>query len=127
MQRFKMLCFIAFSLALMGSNEATAQSAADCINPESQQLMNICAGRDYKKADAALNAAWEPAKAFAEAIGQDEALLEAQRAWLSYRDAACDVHASPYEGGSIQPLIRATCLSELTAQRTRMLLEFHAY
>jgi uncharacterized protein YecT (DUF1311 family) len=51
-------------------------------------------------------------------------LLKAQRAWLAYRDAACEVQASPYEGGSIQPLIWFSCLSELTAERTRMLLEF---
>jgi uncharacterized protein YecT (DUF1311 family) len=54
-------------------------------------------------------------------------LLTAQRAWLAYRDAACEAHASPFEGGSLQPLIRATCLSEITAERTRMLLEFHGY
>lgn len=104
-----------------------AQSAADCIAPQAQQLMNACAYKDYQKADAALNAAWAPAKDFADAIGQGKALLTAQRQWLDYRDAACEVHASPYEGGSIKPLIHSTCLSEVTAQRTRMLLEFHAY
>jgi uncharacterized protein YecT (DUF1311 family) len=104
-----------------------AQSAAECISPQQQSLMNACAYRDFEKADAALNAAWGPAKEFADAIGKGKTLLTAQRAWLAYRDAACEAHASPYEGGSIQPLMRATCLSELTAQRTQMLLEFHAY
>ncbi len=106
---------------------AMAQSAAECISPQQQSLMNACAYRDYEKADAALNAAWGPAKEFADAIGKGKTLLTAQRAWLAYRDAACEAHASPYEGGSIQPLMRATCLSEITAQRTQMLLEFHAY
>jgi urease subunit beta len=106
---------------------AQAQSAADCIAPQAQQLMNACAAKDFKETDAALNVAWKPAKAFADAIGQGQSLLEAQRAWLAYRDGACEVHASPFEGGSLQPLIRSTCLSELTAQRTNMLLEFNAY
>lgn len=114
-------------LCLSAPVSTSAQSAAECISPQQQSLMNPCAYRDYEKADAALNAAWKPAKKFADAIGKGKALLSAQRAWLAYRDAACEVHASPYEGGSIQPLMRATCLSEITAQRTQMLLEFHAY
>ena len=118
---------LVLAAALLFGGSAEAQTAAECIAPQQQQLMNACAYKEYEAADSALNAAWTPAKSFADAIGKGEALLEAQRAWLAYRDAACDVHASPYEGGSIQPLIRATCLSDLTASRTRMLLEFHAY
>lgn len=106
---------------------AQAQTAAECIEPQVQSLMNACAAKDFATADAALNTAWKPAKSFADAIGQGAALLVAQRAWLTYRDAACDVHASPFEGGSLQPLIYSTCMSELTTQRTRMLLEFNAY
>lgn len=117
----------ALFLGTLGAAPAQAQTAAECISPQTQQLMNACAYRDYEQADAALNAAWKPAKEFADQIGKDEVLLKAQRSWITYRDAACEAHASPYEGGSIQPLIRATCLSELTAARTRMLLEFHAY
>jgi uncharacterized protein YecT (DUF1311 family) len=86
--------------------------------------MNMCASRDFQQADDALNAAWGPARSYAKQIGQGDALLTAQRAWLTYRDAACKVHASPFEGGSIQPMVQLMCLSELTADRTRMLLEF---
>lgn len=124
----RMMILTAGFLAMMLQTPMVrAQSAADCIAPQAQQLMNACAAREYQQADAALNTAWKSAKSFADAIGRGDALLQAQRAWLQYRDAACDVHASPFEGGSIQPLIRATCLAELTAQRTRMLLEFNAY
>lgn len=118
---------LAVLFGVMLHSPAQAQSAAECISPQSQSLMNACAYRDYKQADAALNTAWKPAKEFADAIGKGEVLLAAQRAWLTYRDAACEAQASPFEGGTIQPLIRATCLSELTAQRTRMLLDFNAY
>lgn len=114
-------------LALLLAQGAHAQTAADCIAPQQQQLMNACAEREYREVDAALNAAWQPAKSFADRIGKGDALLAAQRAWLVYRDAACAVQASPYEGGSIRPLIHAKCLTRLTAERTKMLLEFHAY
>lgn len=116
---------LAFSLTL--PHQGTAQSAADCIAPEAQQLMNACAAKEYRQADAALNAAWKPARAFAKEIGQFDALLEAQRAWLAYRDLACNVQASPFDGGSLQPLIQYTCLSDLTAARANLLLEFTAY
>lgn len=119
---------MAFAAVLvMCGGTVYAQSEAECTAPQAQQLMNACAAKAYAEADAALNTAWTSAKSFADAIGQGEHLLAAQRTWLIYRDAACDVHASPYEGGSFQPLIHATCLSELTADRTRMLLEFNAY
>ncbi|MCX7564978.1 lysozyme inhibitor LprI family protein [Sulfitobacter sp. F26169L] len=122
-----MAALVVAGAAWSAPTAAQAQTAAQCIAPQTQQLMNACAAKEYAQADAALNAAWKPAKAFADAIGKGSALLEAQRAWIAYRDIACDAHASPFEGGSMQPLIRATCLSELTAARTRMLLEFHAY
>lgn len=114
-------------VALAAMNGAHAQTAAECIEPQVQGLMNACAAKGFAAADAALNTAWKPAKSFADAIGRGDALLDAQRAWLTYRDAACDVHASPFEGGSLQPLIYSTCMSELTTQRTQMLLEFNAY
>lgn len=113
--------------ALLIADIAYAQSEAECVSPQGQQMMNACAAKEYREADDALNAAWASAKAFGDAIGQGDALLEAQRAWLAYRDAACAVQASPYEGGSLQPFVHATCLSRITKERTAMLLEFNAY
>lgn len=115
---------LALMLSLTLPMQATAQSSVDCTAPTDQQSMNICAARAYQQADAALNAAWGPARDFARQIGQADALLQAQRAWLAYRDAACAVQASPFQGGSIQPLIRYNCLRDLTSRRTQMLLDF---
>jgi len=118
---------LALLVALMLPMSAEAQTASDCLNPTTQQQSNACANYRYQQADAALNNAWAPARAFANQIGQGDALLGAQRAWLSYRDAACAVHASPYAGGSIQPLVHLNCLTVVTADRTRLLLEFKGY
>ena len=113
--------------AMFVATGAMGQTAADCVSPQTQQLMNACAANEYKAADKELNIAWKSAKSFADAIGQGDELLAAQRAWLTYRDAACAVHASPYEGGSLQPLIKANCLSRITKDRTAMLSDFNAY
>lgn len=44
-------------------------------------------------------------------------LLEAQRAWIKYKETHCKLVAKAYEGGSIQPLIYATCLTSITEDR----------
>jgi uncharacterized protein YecT (DUF1311 family) len=48
-------------------------------------------------------------------------LRKAQRLWIPYRDAACEAAAAPYQGGTIQPLIRLGCLTDLTETRTKEL------
>lgn len=115
------------ALLLACAPAAFAQTAAECQDAQTQQVMNACAAVEYRAADDALNAAWPPARAFAKAIGSDSALLDAQRKWLAYRDAACAVQASPYEGGSLQPFVHARCLTTLTVARTQLLLDLHGY
>ncbi|NNE50996.1 MAG: DUF1311 domain-containing protein [Sulfitobacter sp.] len=112
-----LLCFLAGNLA----------QAQNCANPITQIDMNQCAQLRYQSADPALNAAWGPAMTFARQIGQQEALRGVQRQWISYRDAACTVQASPYKGGSTYPLIWFSCLTDVTETRTRMLQDFRSY
>jgi uncharacterized protein YecT (DUF1311 family) len=111
--------------------------AWNCADPQVQQEMNWCAGQEYEAADAALNAQW---KITAEVMKQRDAewaeigspdqrpgffksLLEAQRGWLRYRDAHCRVDGYTARGGSLEPLLVATCKTRLTRQRTAELKE----
>ncbi|MBV2361698.1 DUF1311 domain-containing protein [Thalassococcus sp. CAU 1522] len=97
--------------------------AAQAACPGDTQIeMNTCAAEEYRRADAALNAAWKPAKAFADGAGIGAKLLDAQRKWIAFRDAACLAEAGLYEGGSIRPLVLNSCLTRLTRQRTEDLL-----
>ena len=103
----------------------------DCSNAQTQADMNQCAADDYRKADAAMNAqwaetraamlAWDKATPPSQDNGAAKRLLASQRAWLAYRDAACDVEGYSVEGGSMQPLIVSSCLAELTTRRTEEL------
>ncbi|MEO0417410.1 MAG: lysozyme inhibitor LprI family protein [Pseudomonadota bacterium] len=101
-----------------------------------QQEMNICAHRDFLIADAALNAQWKVTRAkmkardadwesykpdYATRPGWFASLLEAQRAWLSYRDAHCRVDGYAARGGSLEPLLVSTCKTALTEARTQEL------
>ena len=119
---------------------AQAASAADdyppCDQEKSDQgiqsAMNICAYNDYIEADSELNAAWDKAAAHAKNVDDDTSdeitmfadLLTSQRAWLAFRDAQCDAEANRFMGGSIMPLIRATCLTRMTQERTTTLNEY---
>lgn len=100
---------------------AQAQEKLECANPQTQMDMNACAAQDYQTADADLNSAWADLR---QARGEDpswDAILEAQRLWIPFRDAHCEAEAAPYEGGSIQPLIRLSCLATVTNHRTTQL------
>jgi len=120
----------------------------NCDDPMVQQEMNWCAGQDYAAADAQLNAQWkitaavmkerdagmtadfgpinpstprEHAEARMAYTGHFQSLLEAQRAWLAYRDAQCRLEGYAFFGGSAQPMIVSGCLAMLTRQRTQEL------
>lgn len=103
----------------------------DCANPQFQQEMNYCAAIDFEEADQALNVAWKQVKAEidrrdadlpARMQGWGEALLEAQRAWIAYRDAHCKSEGFQFRGGTMEPLIVSSCKAHQTRMRTQDLL-----
>jgi uncharacterized protein YecT (DUF1311 family) len=102
------LCLAAFT---------TAAVAQDCDDPQTQMEMNACAGIAYEDADAALNAVYSEVRSRLDDEGREQ-LLTTQRAWIAFRDAECTFRSRGVEGGSIQPMIHANCLTELTEQRT---------
>ena len=53
--------------------------------------------------------------------GAEQALLKAQRAWISYRDAQCENSGFQARGGTMEPMLVAGCLADLTDLRTREL------
>lgn len=117
----RLLAFTLFVSLLPSATPALAQDKLECSNPQTQLDMNLCAGQDYETADAELNAVWGELR---QARGDNpswDAILEAQRLWIPFRDAHCEAEAAPYEGGSIQPLIHLSCLAAITNQRIAQL------
>ncbi len=114
--------------------QAVLVATPSCANPLTQAELNACAAEDYSAADKALNAAWSKADSamraldsghFGDAIdnqpGYFDTLLEAQRAWLAYRDAHCRSEGYSARGGSMEPMLVSGCMAELTKMRTRQL------
>ena len=90
---------------------------APCSNADTQAEMNICAGQEYKTADAALNRVYQQLVAKLEPEEKSQ-LKEAQTAWIKYRDTNCEFVADQYKGGSMRPMIYGLCLADVTRNRT---------
>lgn len=117
------MMIMAIAFALQGS------AMLDCDSAMTQTDMNQCAAREYYQADRALNAQWVKTAAamrkrdetrFGDGRpGYFETLLEGQRAWLKYRDAHCRAEGYYARGGSLEPMLVATCKADLTRKRTQ--------
>ena len=105
----------------------------DCANPMTQIEMTGCASRAFEAADGDLNLAYKLAMARASDMdtyleeGQVPAkdiLRNAQRAWIPFRDQACEAESLLARGGSMQNQIFFLCLERLTRTRTEDLRIF---
>lgn len=99
-----------------------SQDSIDCSNPATQMAMNVCADKDYRRADDALNRAYKKAMGQEDDHGRD-LLRTAERAWVKFRDAHCEYATSGSTGGSIHPMDYANCVTQLTDLRTKQLKE----
>jgi len=129
----KALPFLAgMAFAALTSWPAQAQTAVDCRNPVSQVEMTYCAEQDWLEADAALNTVYGIAMAKMRETdgylpdnlkGAADALRDAQRAWIPYRDKACAAYGYLARGGSLEPQLIYSCRADLTRARVSELEE----
>lgn len=100
----------------------------DCENWEDgpQQKMNYCSYVEYQKLDKVLNQTWAKIKPEIKANdaynppelrGWWNAVLEAQRAWILYRDNHCESEGFKARGGTLEPLLVSGCKARMTRQR----------
>jgi uncharacterized protein YecT (DUF1311 family) len=110
----------------------TMAAAQDCANAEllDQNSLNQCAYRDWEISDANLNDAYKAAIALlkewdaslpANEKGGAQALKEAQRAWITFRDKACEAEGYAMKGGSAEPLLVYGCMRQLSDERANHL------
>ena len=121
--------------ALLMAASAGIAYAADCKDPMSNAEMKMCAEQDWKKADAELNVAYDKALASAretyrssrtipgqQNMPDSEAMLrDAQRAWVTFRDANCKYQYQIYWGGSHAGLAYLLCMADTTKARLKEL------
>lgn len=117
---------ILFSVTAGISMPVAAQTEPDCKSPQTQADMTICAGKDHEKADKDLNAAYQKLRkqlaerdktADASSKGATDALVTAQRAWVAFRDANCALSGFQARGGTMEPMLIASCLADMSSKR----------
>ena len=87
--------------------------------------MNQCAGQAFKAADKELNTIYQQITGRLKDNPDGKKLLvNAQRAWVSFRDAECTFSASGVAGGSVYPLIYSECLTGMTKTRVESLKQY---
>lgn len=96
-----------------------------CEAEQNQHNMNLCAQQQYAAADAELNKTWKELLLLLDEK-QKSKLREMEKAWIKLRDQHCELQSSQWEGGSMQPLIRFSCLKDFTDDRTRQLKDLVA-
>ena len=90
-------------------------SEAAC-RANTQMEINQCAANEYRYADRELNAYYSK-------LEKTKELVTAERAWIAYRDAECAYQAKFVEGGFMAPMVHSSCLTELTKQRFKQLID----
>ena len=94
---------------------AVGQLSFSCDQQTTSELV-ACALQQYRVSDGALNKQWK-------AMAHGPALLRAQRAWLAYRDAECEVENPATPEGREYPVYKYLCLARLNAERVDLLRE----
>jgi uncharacterized protein YecT (DUF1311 family) len=93
-----------------------------CDDPQTQSDINYCAKFHFDRADSELNDVYGRLKqGYGNYADSKAALVAAQRAWVSFRDAECNQDAVAVEGGSAAPMIILDCKTRLTDSRTEQL------
>ncbi|GFE65780.1 hypothetical protein KIN_28540 [Litoreibacter roseus] len=100
----------------LGSASGICQS-----HPQGQTTLGItaCISAETAVWDAILNEQYGIAQQVFEARDPEisEALLKAQRAWITYRDAECGLSYTRWAGGTIRSIVHANCMMVFTAER----------
>lgn len=99
--------------------------AEDC--DANQAAMNQCASKAYAALDAELNKAYKAQMSYLTTAERKRALQDAQKKWISFRDADCQYQVGKREdGGSMWPMSQAQCLAEQTRVRVEQLKAYTA-
>ena len=109
------------AIALLLASMATAR-ADTCDQAMSQRDMDVCAQKDFDNNDAALNATYKKVLARLKDVEPTRKLfVDAQKAWLGFRDAECGFSSSDSIGGTMHGMVDVNCKARLTKDRTKTL------
>jgi uncharacterized protein YecT (DUF1311 family) len=121
MHRFTRVTLLFLFLTLTLPTPLTAgEDRGESALAQTQHEMNQQAEDDYKKADAELNRVYRELMGHLSG-GQKKALVDAEIAWIKFRDTNCACWAFVHKGGSLHPLMYFGHMQRMTEERTKQL------
>lgn len=120
-------------VCLNRTSDADRAEQQACIGEYSQACMTLrpngettlgmvqCTIEELEAWDVALNASYIGLRERHEGTMAADALQDAQRAWITFRDADCLAERAVFEGGTIAQIIHASCQMDHTARRALVL------
>ena len=113
MRRFTLLMFALVAAHICVS----AYAAADCADANGRSELLLCADRVYRSADAELNRVYQ--RVLKGQPSLRPLLIEAQRAWVRFKEADCAVKEEIYRDGSGRDALVLGCKTEHTRRRIK--------
>jgi uncharacterized protein YecT (DUF1311 family) len=111
--------------AMVLAMPALALAADKCADATDQATMNACADAAFKQSDKTLNALYRQIEArLKDDANTKKLLVQAQQAWVKFRDAECSFRTSASAGGTVAPMLISICLDGLTQSRVQ---DFESY
>ena len=110
--------FVVLAWGLLVDAAVGGPQTDPCKSRANQLELTQCSDRQLVKSDAVLNQTYR--KLLADLDDKHRALLQkAQRAWVAFRDADCDLDASTALGGSMYGMLVADCRAAMTDTRVK--------
>jgi uncharacterized protein YecT (DUF1311 family) len=104
---------------------ALASAADKCVDAVDQVTMNACADGAFKQSDKKLNELYRQIETrLKDDANTKRLLVQAQQAWIRFRDAECSFQTSASAGGTVAPMLVSMCLDGLTQSRVK---DFESY
>jgi uncharacterized protein YecT (DUF1311 family) len=117
----RLMGVIAALVYLTAVGSALADSPPpECASQATTVEMLTCSDWHRTQADALLNQTYAELRADLDETGKT-LLLDAQRAWIAFRDAECTRVADAARDGTLSGVLQVACQQYLTAERARQL------
>lgn len=110
------VAMLSVSVVLAMPVHAATFNGIDCETTEVDAELLQCAGHDLEQNQKRLEGLVAQSLD-ALPVGARPLFDQAEKAWVNYRDAACQWNAYDMASGKTSDLIRATCLADLTSAR----------
>lgn len=113
-----------YLIALLLAACAGSACALDCKNAVATPDLNECASIEQKKVESQLNQVYQRVLKSVGEADTKKALVEAQRAWVKFREADCKAVYENYKTGTIRTVMFIGCMQGHAEKRIKDLEGF---